>query len=252
LWLYCKPIRYAIGTEWQRTLDIAGGRFEIWGEEAVCVNHGQINPANDRLALCAHETRWTDSAGVEHRIRNVDGVYPRLLLVEPEGRRRVIPPMNNYATHEHWAVDGRGFYYCSHGDEYGVIYYDLASGKQQRLAPVRASHTTMTADKKYFTYDHNVGPWYRGCAWQIGFYNAASKKEAFLYNALPAGSGIGRTMSFTVLPSVILRNLAKASFENGQNVRLDRRPSVLGNEFLSQRGLDHDLPASQGIQQPAQ
>lgn len=186
MWLYCKPIRYAIGTEWQRTLDIAGGRFEIWGEEAVCVNHGQINPANDRLALCAHETRWTDSAGVEHRIRNVDGVYPRLLLVEPEGRRRVIPPMNNYATHEHWAVDGRGFYYCSHGDEYGVIYYDLASGKQQRLAPVRAAHTTMTADKKYFTYDNSVGPWYRGCAWQIGFYNAVSKKEVFLYNALPA------------------------------------------------------------------
>ena len=30
--------------------------------------------------------------------------------------------MNNYATHEYWAADGKGFYYCSHGDEYGVIY----------------------------------------------------------------------------------------------------------------------------------
>lgn len=170
----------------QGMLDIASGSFEIWGEEAVCVNHGQLNPANDRLALCAHETRWTDAEGVEHRIQNIDGVYPRLLLVEPEGKRRIIPPMNNYATHEYWAPDGKGFYYCSHGKEYGVIYCDLASGEQQRLAPVRAAHATMTADRQYFTYDYSVGPWYRGCAWQVGFYNAATKKEVFLYQSLPA------------------------------------------------------------------
>ena len=170
----------------QGMLDIASGGFEVWGEEAVCVNHGQINPVNDRLALCAHETRWTDGNNVEHRIENVDGVYPRLLLVEPHGRRRIVPPMNNYATHEYWAADGKGFYYCSHGDEYGVIYCDLASGRQERLAPVRAAHATMTANRRYFTYDHSVGPWYRGCAWQVGFYNAASEKEVFIYAALPA------------------------------------------------------------------
>ena len=48
----------------QGMLDIASGSFEVWGEEAVCVNHGQINPVNDRLALCAHETRWTDGNNV--------------------------------------------------------------------------------------------------------------------------------------------------------------------------------------------
>ena len=170
----------------QGMLDIASGGFEVWGEEAVCVNHGQINPVNDRLALCAHETRWTDGNNVEHRIENVDGVYPRLLLVEPHGRRRIVPPMNNYATHEYWAADGKGFYYCSHGDEYGVIYCDLASGRQERLAPVRAAHATMTANRRYFTYDKVVGPWYRGCAWQVGFYNASSKKELLIHAALPA------------------------------------------------------------------
>ncbi len=170
----------------QGVLDIESGSFETWGEEAVCVNHGQLNPTNDRMALCAHEVGWTDGKGVEHRIQNVDGVYPRLLLVEPEGRRRIIPPMNNYATHEYWAADGKGFYYCSHGDQYGVIYCDLASGKQERLAPVRAAHATMTADHQCFTYDYSVGPWYRGCAWQVGFYNAATKKEVFLYQSLPA------------------------------------------------------------------
>ena len=170
----------------QGVLDIASGDFEIWGEETLCVNHGQFNPANDRLALCAHEVSWTDGKGVEHRIQNIDGVYPRLLLVEPEGKRRIIPPVNNYATHEYWAPDGKGFYYCSHGAEYGVIYCDLASGEQQRLAPIHAAHATMTANHQYFTYDYSVGPWYRGCAWQVGFYNAASKKEVFLFASLPA------------------------------------------------------------------
>jgi hypothetical protein len=170
----------------QGLLDIKSGRFEKWGEELVCVNHGQIHPTSDRLALCAHEIRWTDSQNVEHHIQNVDGVYPRLVLVEPKGKRRIIPPMNNSATHEHWAADGKGFYYCSSGKEYGVIYYDLASGKQQRVAPVRAAHATMTTDHRYFTYDHSVGPWYRGCSWQVGFYNSLTQKEIFLYSVLPA------------------------------------------------------------------
>ncbi|HNX33409.1 MAG TPA: hypothetical protein PKM57_02190 [Kiritimatiellia bacterium] len=170
----------------QGMLDIKTGRFEKWGEESVCVNHGQVNPVNGRLALCAHETRWTGTDKVEHRIQNIDGVYPRLLLVEPNGKRRVVPPMNNYATHEYWADDGLGFYYCSHGKEYGVIYYDLATGQQRRIAPVHAAHATMTRDRRYFTYDNSVGPWYRGCAWQVGFYNAETKKEVFLYAERPA------------------------------------------------------------------
>ncbi len=171
----------------QGMLDIKTGRFEKWGEEAVCVNHGQINPVNDRLALCAHETRWTDSQNVEHRIQKVDGVYPRLLLVEPNGKRRIVPPLNNYATHEYWSADGKGFYYCSFGKQSGVVYYDLASGQQRLVAPVGAlHHATMTTDHRYFTYDRSVGPWYRGCSWQVGFYNSVTGKGIFLYSVLPA------------------------------------------------------------------
>lgn len=170
----------------QGMLDIQTGQFEKWGEESVCVNHGQVNPVNGRLALCAHETKWVTADKVEHRIQNVNGVYPRLLLVEPDGKRRIVPPMNNYATHEYWADDGQGFYYCSSGKEHGVIYYDLATGQQRRAAPVHAAHATMTRDRRTFTYDYSVGPWYRGCAWQVGFYNAETKKELFLYAERPA------------------------------------------------------------------
>ena len=170
----------------QGLLDIKSGQFEKWGEESVCVNHGQVNPVNGRLALCAHETGWTGTDKVEHRIQNIDGVYPRLLLVEPGGKRRIVPPMNNYATHERWAEDGQGFYYCSSGKEYGVIYYNLATGQQRRLVPVHAAHATMTRDRRYCTYDCSVGPWYRGCSWRVGFYDTETKKEVFLYTERPA------------------------------------------------------------------
>ena len=58
--------------------------------------------------------------------------------------------------------------------------------EQQRVAPVHAAHATMSTDHRYFTYDYSVGPWYRGCSWQVGFYNALTQKEIFLYTVLPA------------------------------------------------------------------
>jgi len=62
----------------------------------------------------------------------------------------------------------------------------LAADKAERLAPVKAAHATMTGDRRCFTYDYSVGPWYRGCAWQVGFYNRESGKEVFIYESLPA------------------------------------------------------------------
>ncbi|MDD4540274.1 MAG: hypothetical protein PHT80_14775 [Lentisphaeria bacterium] len=165
----------------QGMLTIATGEFEKWGEADFHINHGQVNPTNDRMALCAYEVSWTDKDGVLHRIEKIDGVYPRLQLLEP-GKRRMIPPLFNYATHEYWAPDGKGFYYCGQG----VIYHDLATDKAERLAPVKAAHATMTADKRFFTYDYSVGPWYRGCAWQVGFYNRETGKEVFIFQSLPA------------------------------------------------------------------
>ena len=165
----------------QGMLTIATGEFEKWGEADFHINHGQVNPANERMALCAYEIRWVDKHGVEHRIERINGVYPRLQLLEP-GKRRMIPPLSSYATHECWAPDGKGFYYCGHG----VVYHDLATDKAELLAPVKAAHATMTANRRYFTYDYSVGPWYRGCAWQVGFYDRETGKEVFIYESLPA------------------------------------------------------------------
>lgn len=164
----------------QGTVDLETGRYEKWGETEFFVNHGQLHPTDDRLALCAWEGLWKDSKGVEHRIEKQNGVYPRLWLFEPGGKRRMIPSVQtNYATHEHWSEDGKGFYFCSNG----VYYHDLATGEQRCISPVKAAHAAMSADNRYLTFDYSVGPWYRGCGWQVGFYNRATGKHLYIYPA---------------------------------------------------------------------
>ncbi len=167
----------------QGMVDLETGGYEKWGETDFFVNHGQIHPSDDKLALCAWEVSWKDSRGKEHQIEEIDGVYPRLWLFEPGGKRRMIPSEEtNYATHEHWTEDGKGFYFCSDG----IFYHDLATGRQTCMAKVKAAHATMSADNRYLTFDAPVGTWFRGCAWQVGFFNRATGKAIYLYPSLPA------------------------------------------------------------------
>ena len=157
----------------QGMLDISSGKFTEWGRTDFYVNHGQIHPYRDDIALCA----WEALKG-----KLVNGVYPRMWLMEPGNKRTMIPSVTNYATHERWSEDGKGFYFCSSG----VYYHELASGRQYQLTPMTAAHAAMTADNKYLTFDNSVGGWYRGCAWQIGFYNRKSKKGFYFYPKLEA------------------------------------------------------------------
>lgn len=164
------------------TVNLKDGTYELWGRTDFFANHGQLHPTNPRLAMCAWEGRYTDAQGVEHRIHKVNGIYPRIWLVEPGNKQTMIPPkVNGYATHETWAEDGKGLYYCSKG----VIYHDLETGEQTLICPVKAAHANMSSDNKYITHDYSVGPWYRGCGWQVGFYNRETGKHVYLYPELP-------------------------------------------------------------------
>jgi hypothetical protein len=158
----------------QGLLDLETGKFDKWGETDFYINHGQIHPFRDDLALCA----WEGLNG-----RTINGVYQRLWLLEPGGKKQMIPPViNNYATHEYWTEDGKGFYYCSRG----VHYHDLETGKQRTLVPMPAAHATITADNSYASFDCSVGTWYRGCAWSVGFYNMKTQKGFYFYPELAA------------------------------------------------------------------
>ena len=58
----------------QGLLELATGKYEKWGETGlVNINHGQINPIRNDIALNAWEcVKWKDSKGVEHGIE-MDG-----------------------------------------------------------------------------------------------------------------------------------------------------------------------------------
>ena len=162
----------------QGTLELATGKFEKWGETGlVFLNHGQINPVRNDMALCAYEVSWTDSKGVRHDIENEpDGTYPRIQLLQP-GKRTTIPSkLTNYATHERWDEQGEGFYWCSGG----VFYHDLKTGEQTRVSP-RGGHAMMSVDRNYVISDVPIPGNYRGNPWQVYFYNRKTERGTFVF-----------------------------------------------------------------------
>ena len=174
----------------QGMLVLATGQFEKWSEVDHVINHGAVNPVNDKLALGAWEVDWTDQKGRHHPIpkptkESPNVIYPRLTLLRPGKAPETIPPkVNNYATHENWAEDGKGFYYCSSG----VIYHDLATGRQTQIVPMDAGHSTMTGDNLYITFDspdYARDGWYRGCSWSVCFWNRRTSCGTYIHTRMP-------------------------------------------------------------------
>jgi len=170
----------------QGVVDLRDGSYKKWGEADFFLNHGQINPVDDSLALCAWEVHWTDANGVKHNIPrptkdNPDVVYPRLQLIG-DGWRQMVPSkkINFWATHERWDEQGEGFYWCAdNGRMNGVFYNDLATGRQTKISPVGA-HAMMSADRRYVVSDKAVGVWYRGCVWSTYFFNRETQKGVYI------------------------------------------------------------------------
>ncbi|MBQ8529013.1 MAG: hypothetical protein IJ459_04675 [Clostridia bacterium] len=174
----------------QGLVDIRTGEFAKWGECAHCMNHGQINPKNDELALCAYDA-WTRlSDGVKVRIpKDENGIYQRLWTVCADGTRKMHPPMHNYASHEWWADDGKKFYYCC--DRYGIYGINIETGEDITvLEGVDPWHAHCTKDESLFVYDEKKlerynGVWYRGCPSALNFYNRNTGKHLVVVSEMP-------------------------------------------------------------------
>ena len=167
----------------QGMIDFGTGRWEKWGSTPFYANHDQLCPADDNLALVAWEDCWkTPDARAFMRER---GWYPRLWLLRSDGSREFVPSrIINNATHERWTQDGKGFYFCAPGSVggSGVIYHDLATGRQECVCPRRCMHATMTRDGKYVVYD-NYKPspkYFRGRAFEVGFWNRSTRRGLFV------------------------------------------------------------------------
>ena len=176
----------------QGTVEIATGKFTEWSRAPLGtnMNHGQINPKNDSLALCAYDGWSSLDSGEHHRIPyDEEGRYQRLWTLTADGGRKMHPAMHNYATHEWWSADGKKIYYCC--DKYGIYGIDLESGEDIAiLEGIDPWHAHSSKDDSLFVYDEKKlerygGKWYRGCPAALNFLNRRTGKHLVVISEMP-------------------------------------------------------------------
>ena len=168
----------------QGVIDLKTGRYESWGTTDFHCNHGQFNPKDDTLALCAWEYCWEEK-GRAYQAKT--GWYPRLWLKRADGSNEMVPARRaNGASHEIWDEDGTGFSWCG----CGVWHHDLATGRQEMFCPEKgAAHATLSADKRYVAYDVRVNGRWRGGPWRTGFWNRETDRGVTIFSTRPALGG---------------------------------------------------------------
>ena len=173
----------------QGLLNIETGEFTKWSEGKEALNHGQLNPCNDRMALCAIDSYKEMGTGVYHEIPcDEKGGYMRLWTVEDDGKRTMYLPMHNYATHEWWSADGKKIYYVN---GFGIHRINIETGAHECAHSCTVAHAFATKDEQFFVFDEHVvddGKWYRGCPFRVRFYNARTDKEVIIAETMPAVS----------------------------------------------------------------
>ena len=173
----------------QGMLDLTTGAWEEWGETPWCCNHGQLNPVNDELAMCAWESAWE---GLGKAYQDSTGIYPRMWFVRKDGKTLIPAEARNFASHEIWDDDGKGISWCGHGsvneeDEDYVYHMDLATGRQEAWAKVPgARHNSCSPDGRYVVTDQAPETWWRGCKWRVAFYNRDTDKYVWIYSTRDA------------------------------------------------------------------
>lgn len=181
------------------SMDVKDGSFTEWyaTEPGIPYNHAQICPTNGDLMMCAHEGHFDPNVG-RHVSPEMtpEGIYPRLQLIGRDGSREMRKPLNNYATHEWWAADGKSIYYCSKNH---IAQDRLGDNEPESVCyiPIEGGngtwHAHCTVDEKYFVVDgsHPYGDltWWRGCPSIVRFYNRETKKlvDVVTYNPVVEG-----------------------------------------------------------------
>ncbi len=164
----------------QGVLNSETGEFTKWGETPLTANHGQINPADDTLALYGIDTGDSLSTGETFDVPvTEDGIYQRVWTVNSRGERTMYPPRDNYASHEWWSPDGKKIYYVN---DLGIQRLDLTTGEHVCVHECYPWHAHTTRDESLYVYDEKVldrygGKWFRGCPAAVRFYNRLTDKE---------------------------------------------------------------------------
>ena len=172
----------------QGVVNVKDGSFTEWRRDEQPINHGQINPVNDSLALCAYDSAGSLKDGKNLRVPYDEaGVYKRLCTVTSGGNKTDYAPRNNYATHEWWSADGKKIYYVN---DLGIQRLDLTTGEHICIHECKPWHAHTTSDEKYYVFDEKVldrygGRWFRGCPAAVKFYNRETDREITVVTEMP-------------------------------------------------------------------
>ena len=167
----------------QGCVNLETGKYESWGKTDFCTDHGQICPTDDTLAMVAWEFCWDSPDGVAYKKKT--GWYPRMWLCHKDGRREMIPAREkNYASHEVWDDDGKGFLWCGGG----IYHHDIATGRQECWCREPGAHVNASPDGRYLVYDRSFDGWWRGCKWAVQFYNRNTDKKVWIFSVRPEQS----------------------------------------------------------------
>ena len=177
------------------TVSLETGCFTQWyrTDNGVPYNHAQFCPSDRDLIMVAHEGSINISLGKRMSPSlTPDGIYPRLQLIRRDGSREMRKPLNNYATHEWWAADGKSIYYCSKNH---IVRDRLGSHEPEAVChiPIEGGngtwHAHCTRDEQYFIVDGSrpsMGlSWWRGCESTVRFWNDRTKKLCELVHSNP-------------------------------------------------------------------
>ena len=181
----------------QGCIDIPTKTWEKWGETYYELAHGQLNPVDPTLALCALQPagakpKAPPPAGVEYVVHTSKCARPdemcnRIHFVRP-GRPvdhvRLVP--GSHATHEVWAADGKGIFYCDNSirPTGGVWYQSLADRRSVRVCPEFAQHAGPSASGRYIVYDRNFGGSWKGGPWKVGFWNRETNRKVYIHTQM--------------------------------------------------------------------
>ena len=160
------------------TMEIETGKWCEWGTHELHMNHGQINPQNGSLAMCACDCFTNLTTGKFNQIpTDENGNYLRLWTVTRDGKWTNYPPRNGFATHEYWSADGKKIYY---NNLEGIQRINIETGEHICVHPHRAWHSFATADEKYYIYDAkhtSEEEFWRGGPARVAFASAETGKE---------------------------------------------------------------------------
>ena len=189
-------------------LDLKTGAFKPWRSEDINLNHGQICPTDDGLAIVACDGCWdfarreltaeqlaaagfspTKGSLMSNVPRPKDLPYPRLWLCRADGSLRMVPPrIQGYATHENFTKDGTGMTFCG-GDRgfpaSGLHLHDVATDVQRLVVPYGAEHGGLSPDNRFAAFDLPSHSSWRGNWWRVGFWDRDTHRGIWIHTKMP-------------------------------------------------------------------